>query len=126
MWRVAGVGVDMLQLSRMAGLLQRQSPLRLARRILHPLEQDQLMAEFGQSSAADAAALSVPLALHPESDGAVSQWQLRLVRYLGTRWAIKEAAFKAMYPKVRLDWHQAVITKQQGDAFHSTQYDFGY
>ncbi|KAL2913600.1 hypothetical protein HK105_206902 [Polyrhizophydium stewartii] len=128
---VVGVGVDIVQAARIGRLLQRQSPLRFARRMLAPREVEMLMAAFEQH----AESLHQPLALGRAAGSALparpaaargdaerlmesaAPWERRLVDYLGTRWAIKEAAFKAMYPRMHLDWHQVVVAKSAGKPF---------
>ncbi|KAK5670113.1 hypothetical protein QVD99_003434 [Batrachochytrium dendrobatidis] len=163
MSRIVGVGVDVLHINRMAGMLQRRAPMRLARHILHPSEQVLFLNEFQKPIANHSLDLYSPLPAHPnrlfplvddvekinksilysthkaisgmqtlaELDGSCNsgpqsepnsenwtddlpEWEKQVIRYLGIRFAIKEAAFKAMYPKTRLTWHQAMIIKDRG------------
>ncbi|RKO85912.1 4'-phosphopantetheinyl transferase superfamily, partial [Blyttiomyces helicus] len=87
-----GIGTDIVHLPRFRTLLSRVSPTRLARRVLAPTEQTDLVA-----------------ALH-------LIWASRSVtgvQPLSKRFAIKEAAFKALYPVYHLQWHQVVVSKTQ-------------
>lgn len=36
------------------------------------------------------------------------------VRYLGVRWALKEASYKAMYPHHKLTWQDVRVVKEEG------------
>ncbi|KAJ6256049.1 hypothetical protein Dda_9141 [Drechslerella dactyloides] len=72
-----GIGVDVLHLPRLVSLLSRRPAPKLARRILTPLE----LAEFQQLPSVTAA---------PTTPLANAQ-----TRYLATRWAAKEASYKA-------------------------------
>jgi len=84
-----GLGVDIVHLPRIASLMQRHPPARFAFRILSPVE----LPEWKAVSSAD-----------------VSQQ----VRFLAVRWAAKEAAYKALYPRFRPTWKDLAITKESG------------
>ncbi|KAJ7283718.1 4'-phosphopantetheinyl transferase superfamily [Mycena rebaudengoi] len=72
---VLGIGVDVVHVPRIAALLRRRNPHRLASRILSPQESAQL-----------------ELLTDPT--------------FLAVRWAVKEAAYKALYPKFRPTWKE--------------------
>ncbi|EPS43225.1 hypothetical protein H072_2767 [Dactylellina haptotyla CBS 200.50] len=79
------IGVDILHLPRLISLLSRRSVSGFTRRILTPLE----LAEFGKLSASNATSTSGP----PMSSSALLSDPR--TRFLATRWAAKEAAYKA-------------------------------
>ncbi|GAA6040212.1 hypothetical protein JCM8097_004186 [Rhodosporidiobolus ruineniae] len=80
-----GVGVDLLHLARFRSLLARRNPQRLAARICSPWEFEQW-------------------------NGIQTGAQAR-ESYLATRWAAKEAAYKALYPAFRATWKDLEIRK---------------
>ncbi|KAH9007104.1 4'-phosphopantetheinyl transferase [Lactarius hatsudake] len=83
---ILGIGVDVLHLPR---LTRHLCDNRLARRILSPAE------------------LRDYLAL-PKKD------RERRVRFLGVRWAVKEAVYKAVYPVVKPTWHDFTLQRPAG------------
>ncbi|KAF8313495.1 4'-phosphopantetheinyl transferase [Clavulina sp. PMI_390] len=76
---ILGVGVDILHLPRIEALVARRGLVPLARRILHPEEHD-AFDKLDQPS--------------------------RQLRFLAVRWAIKEAAYKAVQPQLQPTWKQ--------------------
>jgi holo-[acyl-carrier protein] synthase len=78
---IHGIGVDLLHVPRMAALIHRRGANRIASRILSPPER------------------SAFCRLRPEH-GAV---------FLSVRWAVKEAAYKALYP-LRPTWKELTYT----------------
>lgn len=80
---ILGIGVDVLRLPR---LTRHLCDNRLARRILSPAE------------------LRDYLAL-PKED------RERRTRFLGVRWAVKEAVYKAVYPIVKPTWHDFTLQR---------------
>lgn len=83
---ILGIGVDVLHLPR---LTRHLCDNRLARRILSPAE------------------LQNYLALPKEDHG-------RRIRFLGVRWAVKEAVYKAVYPIVKPTWHDFTLKRPVG------------
>ncbi|KAH8999390.1 4'-phosphopantetheinyl transferase [Lactarius akahatsu] len=83
---ILGIGVDVLHLPR---LTRHLCDNRLARRILSPAE------------------LRDYLAL-PKKDCE------RRIRFLGVRWAIKEAVYKAVYPVIKPTWHDFTLQRPAG------------
>ncbi|TGZ82893.1 4'-phosphopantetheinyl transferase [Ascodesmis nigricans] len=85
-----GIGVDLLHLPRLASLVSRRSTYldRFARRILTPNEFTTFRTLAQASSTANTNATS------------------SLIRWLGVRWAAKEAAFKAGGPRY---WKQVEV-----------------
>ncbi|KAI9067626.1 4'-phosphopantetheinyl transferase [Trametes sanguinea] len=76
---ILGIGVDIVHMPRIVRLMDRRSPARFAQRILSTKELCVWHA--------------IPLAE-----------ETRRTRYLAVRWAVKEAAYKAVYPAARPTW----------------------
>ncbi|KAI0303121.1 4'-phosphopantetheinyl transferase superfamily [Russula brevipes] len=83
---ILGIGVDVLHLPR---LTRHLSDNRLARRILSPIE----LREY----------LALPLEDHE-----------RRIRFLGVRWAVKEAVYKAVFPTLAPTWKDFTLRKCAG------------
>ncbi|KAI9574598.1 4'-phosphopantetheinyl transferase [Boletus coccyginus] len=81
---VHGIGADLLHVPRMVALVNRRGADRIASRILSPSEQ------------------GVFCRLWPGEQGIAT-------RFLGVRWAVKEAAYKALYP-LRPTWKELTYT----------------
>jgi len=84
---ILGIGVDVLHLPR---LTRHLADNRLARRILSPQE----LREY--------------LALPKEDHG-------RRIHFLGVRWAVKEAVYKAVYPSLKPTWQDFTLRKCAGN-----------
>ncbi|KAI8149424.1 4'-phosphopantetheinyl transferase [Fennellomyces sp. T-0311] len=89
---ILGIGVDIVHLPRIASLVARKGRTRLAKRILSPSELNEFVQRF------------------PNEHAAVDQQ----VMFLGSRWCIKEAVYKALFPVHRLEWKQVTVAKDQG------------
>ncbi|EGO01972.1 hypothetical protein SERLA73DRAFT_50034 [Serpula lacrymans var. lacrymans S7.3] len=96
---VHGIGVDVLHLTRISSLLKRQSPSKFALRILSTEE----YATFST---------------FPSSD------DQRRTRFLAVRWAVKEAAYKALYP-VRPTWKELTYRSLVDGVKPTLMYDPG-
>ncbi|KAG1313009.1 hypothetical protein G6F64_002573 [Rhizopus arrhizus] len=83
-----GIGVDILHLPRLSSLVIRRGREKLAKRILSKKE----LIEFNN------------LTFQHE----------QCTMYLATRWCIKEAVYKALYPIHRLEWKQVTVIKEAG------------
>ncbi|KAI0254273.1 4'-phosphopantetheinyl transferase superfamily [Lactifluus subvellereus] len=83
---ILGIGVDVLHLPR---LTRHLADNRLAKRILSPVE----LREY--------------LSLPKEDHG-------RRIRFLGVRWAVKEAVYKAVYPVVKPTWQDFTLQRLAG------------
>jgi holo-[acyl-carrier protein] synthase len=101
--RLIGTGIDFQSLLRINTLLSRFSPLRFAKRILTHNEIQLMMMEFPTLVSTDKYL----------TWDQVPQSQRRIVSYLGVRWALKEAVYKAMHP-INVSWHQVCIHKSKG------------
>ncbi|KAF7776211.1 hypothetical protein Agabi119p4_4604 [Agaricus bisporus var. burnettii] len=78
---ILGIGVDIVLLPRIAALVKRRSGEKLARRILSPPE----FKDWKRFQGID---------------------DQHRVRFLAVRWAVKEAAYKALYPTVKPTWKE--------------------
>ncbi|KAL1674213.1 4'-phosphopantetheinyl transferase superfamily [Schizophyllum commune] len=81
---ILGIGVDLVHLPRIAAALSRH-PSRFPARILSPSE----LSDWRQYASATAA---------------------ERVRFLAVRWAVKEAAYKALSAAYRPVWHELTYT----------------
>ncbi|KAG9317539.1 4'-phosphopantetheinyl transferase [Chiua virens] len=84
---IHGIGVDLLFVPRMVGLVRRRGTDKLASRILSPSERIVFRRDLVE---------------HATSMDAAT-------RFLGVRWAVKEAAYKALYP-LRPTWKELTYT----------------
>ncbi|KAI7854398.1 4'-phosphopantetheinyl transferase superfamily [Circinella umbellata] len=89
---ILGIGVDIVHLPRITSLVTRRGRLPLAKRILSLKEWDEFNQRF------------------PNEHLVIDQQ----VKYLGSRWCIKEAVYKALYPIHKLEWKQVTVEKDQG------------
>ena len=98
---IIGVGIDIVHVPRIISLVNRRNPAKLAARILSP-------SEFN-----DWEALSPPTAsTSSDSDTpATVTGTSKSVRFLAVRWAIKEAAYKALFPHFSPTWKQLSVSK---------------
>ncbi|KAJ1907995.1 hypothetical protein H4S04_006902 [Coemansia sp. S16] len=86
---IVGIGIDILCVSRIEAIVRRGSRFtgRFARRILS----DREISYFGSTVA--------------------TQEDAAQVKYLATRWCLKEAIYKAAYPQQTLRWSDVTIVK---------------
>jgi holo-[acyl-carrier protein] synthase len=101
--RPIGSGIDFQSLLRINNLFSRVCPLRFAKRILSHNEIQLMMIEFN----------TFPSTKTYLTWDQVPKNQRRMVNYLGVRWALKEAVYKAMHP-IHISWHQVYIHKSNG------------
>ncbi|KAI6047254.1 4'-phosphopantetheinyl transferase [Pisolithus marmoratus] len=94
---VHGIGIDILHVPRLAALIKRRGLSKLASRILSPVELDAFRSLTSQPE--DNGTSMANERGHMES----------IVRFLGVRWAVKEAAYKALYP-LRPTWKELTYT----------------
>lgn len=108
---ITGIGVDILHLSRLRHLVQRRGADRLARRILSAGE----MQEFGGLPRKEGEGEQVG-----EQTRYLASRSVFLLYYVGpwlkndSRWAAKEALYKAAYPTYKLTWKQISLSKDAG------------
>ncbi|KAG1755767.1 4'-phosphopantetheinyl transferase superfamily [Suillus lakei] len=89
---ILGIGVDILHLPRLISLLSRRGSEAFATRILSSQELRSFQSLTEQ---------------HGEDKTE------RIVRFLGVRWAVKEAAYKALYP-TRPTWKEITYSSLNG------------
>ncbi|KAI6105647.1 4'-phosphopantetheinyl transferase [Pisolithus sp. B1] len=93
-----GIGIDILHVSRLAALIKRRGLSKLASRILSSVELDAFRSLTSRRS---------------ENNKALATNEREptepIVRFLGVRWAVKEAAYKALYP-LRPTWKELTYT----------------
>ncbi|KAG1753968.1 4'-phosphopantetheinyl transferase [Suillus paluster] len=88
---ILGIGVDILHLPRLIGLLNRRGSEAFATKILSSQEFRSFQ-------------------LLTEQHGDKTE---RIARFLGVRWAVKEAAYKALYP-IRPTWKEITYSSFDG------------
>ncbi|KAI9135860.1 4'-phosphopantetheinyl transferase superfamily [Paraphysoderma sedebokerense] len=98
---ILGIGIDILRTTRLLTLIN-NSPLksppnlrlsRFAKRVLS-------VSEFEEFKALS------------EKYGVLSTDHIEsMIKYLGVRWTIKEATYKALYPQYRLTWKDVSVVK---------------
>ncbi|KAJ1904104.1 hypothetical protein IWQ60_012491 [Tieghemiomyces parasiticus] len=129
---IVGIGVDLCRISRIRQVVTRQpgSFERFARRVLHPREWTDLQStlprgsyqspirtpsvrdgEFAQGVAGSTKTEADTTVEFIEHGSGVSE---QAIRYLATRWAAKEAAYKALYPQRKLVWKEIAVIKPAG------------
>ncbi|KAJ1958983.1 tRNA (guanine(9)-N(1))-methyltransferase [Dispira parvispora] len=114
---IVGIGIDLCRFSRIRALISRKPGqlTRFATRILHQSEWAEFQRLTGENHDADhthghsnqSTVISRPLT------GEVSD---AVVRYLSTRWAAKEAAYKALFPHRLLTWKEVAVVKRGNEA----------
>ncbi|ESK97633.1 4'-phosphopantetheinyl transferase [Moniliophthora roreri MCA 2997] len=82
---ILGIGVDVVHIPRIQAVLRRWGPDKFASRILSQREMREWQFELARSEAHDT---------------------IQNARFLAVRWALKEAAYKALYPIVKPTWKE--------------------
>ncbi|KAG0301072.1 hypothetical protein BGZ97_002957 [Linnemannia gamsii] len=90
---ILGIGVDILHMPRLKQVISRR-PDRFLTRILTKAE----LADLEK--------------LKTELDGEIDHD--RAIRFVGARWALKEATYKALTPRLKLTWQDVTVYKDQG------------
>lgn len=102
---IIGIGIDIVHTPRIASLVIRRTPRKLATRILSPNELREWETIFPPTF--------VPLP-HTERDLDLimaKEW----FRFLTVRWAVKEAAYKALFPLYKPTWKDLTVFRAPGD-----------
>ena len=100
---ILGVGIDIIHIPRIASLIARRTPTKLATRILSPSERHEWEA------------LSPPISsVTPERDPDAIMTE-KWFGFLTVRWAIKEAAYKALSPFYKPTWKDLTVSKALED-----------
>jgi holo-[acyl-carrier protein] synthase len=100
---IIGIGIDIVHTPRVASLVARRTPRKLATRILSPRE----LREWEKMAPSISATPSVA---KPEK-GADEIVAERWFRFLAVRWAVKEAAYKALFPLYEPTWKDLTVFK---------------
>ncbi|WWC91568.1 uncharacterized protein L201_006514 [Kwoniella dendrophila CBS 6074] len=100
---IAGIGIDILSLTRFRTLLLRRDPYKLAKRICTPNEYE-LFSELKTTTEAKSR-------VENGESGEIGLIDKQL-RFLSSRWALKEATYKSLSSHLsRLTWQDLQITK---------------
>jgi holo-[acyl-carrier protein] synthase len=124
---ILGCGVDIVHLPRIYKLLTRRSPVRFGDAILTTSELQAFQQQFQNQPLASRFAssidhpnlyannnnLSAPVAAVHYAD--YPALERRIAGYLGGRWAVKEAAYKALFPHFRLEWGLVSVVSQNSE-----------
>ena len=103
--RIICVGTDIVHTPRIASLVARSTPIRLASRILSPSERRGWVSLSPPASYVPAFITERDLvAIMPE------KW----FTFLAVRWAINEAAYKALFPLYKLTRKDLTVSKMPG------------
>ena len=104
--RIIGIGIDIVHTPRIASLVARRTPTKLATRILSPSERREWESLSPPIS-------SVPVSTAEKDLDAImaEKW----FRFLTVRWAIKEAAYKALSPLYKPTWKDLTVSKAPED-----------
>ncbi|KAI9487507.1 MAG: 4'-phosphopantetheinyl transferase [Benjaminiella poitrasii] len=89
---ILGIGVDIVHLPRIAAIVHRRGKDKFAKRILSPIEYKEFQSNRLIPSFNDEKQLA----------------------YLSSRWCIKEATYKALYPIHKLEWKHVTVIKKEG------------
>lgn len=104
---VIGVGIDIVHVPRIVSLVARRSPTKLAARILSP-------SEFREWKTLSPPTTSTSTVTPSGPDGVAMagtsgrEW----FRFLAVRWAVKEAAYKALFPNYKPIWKDLSVSKE--------------
>jgi holo-[acyl-carrier protein] synthase len=99
---IIGVGIDIVHIPRIAVLVARGTPMKLATRILSP-------SELREWETFSPRIPSVPVPVTRKGLNAITaeKW----FKFLTVRWAIKEAAYKALFPLYKTTWKDLTVSK---------------
>jgi len=103
---IIGVGIDIVHTPRIASLVARRTPTKFAARILSPSERHEWDKLFPSTP-------SVPVSVTERDIDAImaEKW----FRFLAVRWAVKEAAYKALFPLYKPTWKDLTVSKAPED-----------
>ncbi|ORX50173.1 4'-phosphopantetheinyl transferase [Hesseltinella vesiculosa] len=89
---ILGIGIDIVHVPRIVQLVSRRGRERFAKRILSQQEHVEFYEKFPRSACQDNDQL----------------------QYLVSRWCVKEAVYKALYPRHKLVWKDVTVWKDRG------------
>ncbi|KAI8368321.1 4'-phosphopantetheinyl transferase superfamily [Radiomyces spectabilis] len=93
---ILGIGIDLVHVPRIASLIARRGFEGLARRVLS----DEEMSVYRKQFIIDGSKVSM------DKQNALHQKQ---IMFLASRWSMKEAVYKALYPVHKLEWKQKLV-----------------
>jgi holo-[acyl-carrier protein] synthase len=102
---IIGVGIDIVHARRIASLVVRRTPTKLASRILSRRE----FQEWEMISSA--VSVRRPITKGGLDIVMAEKW----FRFLIVRWTVKEAAYKALFPLYKPTWKDLTVSKVQED-----------
>jgi len=106
---IIGIGIDIIHVPRIVSLVARRTPAKLAARILSS-------SELSEWEALSPPTTSTPTAtVTTMGSTAVATETPKWVRFLAVRWAVKEAAYKALFPNYRPTWKELSVSKEPSD-----------
>lgn len=103
---IIGIGIDVVHTPRIASLVARRTPTKLANRILSPSE-----LRKWETLSPPISSVLVPTAGSGSDPVVAEKW----FRFLTVRWAIKEAAYKALFPLYKPTWKDLTVSKPPAD-----------
>ena len=103
---IIGIGIDIVHTPRIASLIARRTPAKLAARILSSSE----LREWETLSPPTSPA-TVPVTTNSLDVVTTERW----FRFLTVRWAVKEAAYKALFPLHKPTWKALTVSKTLED-----------
>ncbi|KAJ3223224.1 hypothetical protein HDU81_009313 [Chytriomyces hyalinus] len=112
---ILGLGCDIVHLPRIAALLSRTRAKDCALNLNAPVIVHQPRVDrfasfiFGGTESSEMKAFQAAFGARDDS----LECAQRLTRYLASRFAVKEACFKAMYPHYTLQWADVVISRSE-------------
>jgi len=101
---IIGVGVDIIHVPRIVSLVTRRTPAKLAARILSP-------SEFSEWETLSPQTTSTSTMTAKDSN-VITTGTPEWVRFLAVRWAVKEAAYKALFPNYNPTWKELLVSKE--------------
>jgi len=99
---IIGIGIDIVHTPRFASLVARRTPTKLAARILSSSE----LHEW-KTLSPPISSVPVPVITSGLDLITTERW----FRFLTVRWAVKEAAYKALFPLYKPTWKDLTVSK---------------
>ncbi|WVR07793.1 hypothetical protein IAU60_004836 [Kwoniella sp. DSM 27419] len=117
---IVGIGIDILQLARFKTLLVRRGPDKLAKRICTPREYEafsQLRPSVHPDLPVQEQSERAPVQLDSGGSSKDDHLLEKQLRFLSCRWALKEAAYKALSAHLKdINWSHLDITHSPAGA----------
>ena len=104
---IIGVGIDIVHIPRIVSLVVRRTPAKLAARMLSPSELSEWETLYLPTTTTST--------VTAKGSSTITTENLKWVRFLAVRWAVKEAAYKALFPNYKPTWKELSVSKEPGD-----------